>query len=339
MVLVGGLFISYRRQDAAAAASRLYEDLTARYGPEDVFLDIATLQPGQDWARNLRRAVASSDAMLVLIGPQWLTAQDADGRRRIDDPHDRIRSEVAAALQLDKRVIPVLVDGAAMPSLDELPANLVHLATLQAASLRYERWREDAEQLYRMLKISTSTSTRPSFFNRLEQAFAILLGRTDIPATPSAPIISTAPPLSARPPMSLRPRNHDVFVSYSSGDEHVVNEVLKAIETEGPRCWIAHRDIPPGVGSWAEPIVSAIASSRLVLVLLTARSISSIDVLREVTLAADEEIPLLPVSLDSTTLTPSLRYFFVASQRLELAGLGQADQLRRIVPAVTRLLS
>jgi len=59
----------------------------------------------------------------------------------------------------------------------------------------------------------------------------------------------------------------------------------------GHFCWIASRDIPPGVPSWAEPIVTAIASSRLVLVLLTKNSIPSVDVMREVTLAADEKIP------------------------------------------------
>jgi len=59
----------------------------------------------------------------------------------------------------------------------------------------------------------------------------------------------------------------------------------------GHFCWIGSRDIPPGVPSWAEPIVTAIASSRLVLVLLTKNSIPSVDVMREVTLAADEKIP------------------------------------------------
>jgi TIR domain len=110
--------------------------------------------------------------------------------------------------------------------------------------------------------------------------------------------------------------------------------MVQALETQGRRCWIAHRDIPPGVPSWAEPIVTAIAGSRLVLVLLSAHSIPSVEVLREVTIAADEKIPLLPVSLDATPLSPGLRYFFAAGQRLDLAQAAPAEQLRRILPAV-----
>ena len=114
--------------------------------------------------------------------------------------------------------------------------------------------------------------------------------------------------------------------------------MVRALELQGRSCWFAYRDIPPGVPSWAEPIVTAIAGSRLVLVLLTAHSIPSMEVMREVTLAADEKIPLLPVSLDGTPLSPGLRYFFVAGQRLELGRLTPAEQVQSILPAVVRQL-
>ena len=82
--------------------------------------------------------------------------------------------------------------------------------------------------------------------------------------------------------------------------------------------------------------MTAIASSRLVLVLLTEHSIPSVEVLREVTLAADEKIPLLPVSLDATPLAPGLRYFFVAGQRLDLSAAASGERVRRILPVVDR---
>lgn len=101
---------------------------------------------------------------------------------------------------------------------------------------------------------------------------------------------------------------------------------------------MAPRDIPPGVPSWAEPIVTAIASSKLMLVLLTEHSIPSLEVLREVTLGADEKVPLLGVSLDATKLSPGLRYYFVAGQRLDVAQFDIHEQVRSILPAVEQQL-
>lgn len=120
---MSGLFISYRRQDAAAYAGLLHRDLQQRY-PGDVFLDVASVAPGEDFAAGLRRAVSSSAVMLVVIGPQWLSATDAHGRRRIDDPSDFIRSEIGAALAQNKPVVPVLVGGARMPEFDRVPEDV-----------------------------------------------------------------------------------------------------------------------------------------------------------------------------------------------------------------------
>src|SRR4030095_2514763 len=124
---VAGLFISYRRQDSAAYAGRLYSDLTNRYGNENVLLDVADISPGQDFAATLRAAVAACKSVLVVIGPQWLDATDVNGQRRIDDPSDFIRREVGQALLAGKPVIPVLVGGAAMPRSDDLPPDLRRL--------------------------------------------------------------------------------------------------------------------------------------------------------------------------------------------------------------------
>lgn len=146
------------------------------------------------------------------------------------------------------------------------------------------------------------------------------------------------PPTSGPAVAPAAVRAHTVFVSHASEDRSVVEQVVRAVEAAGLPCWVAFRDIPAGDPAWAEPIVTAIAGSKLVLVLITEHSVDSIEVLREVTLAADEKIPLLPACLDATPLSPGLRYFFVAGQRLNLAGLPVDDQLAQIVPALTRRL-
>jgi hypothetical protein len=189
------------------------------------------------------------------------------------------------------------------------------------------------------------------FVARLGQAWKVLLGHsadgTTLPGsraavTPAPSLASPAPSPPARrtaaesgPRLARHP--HQIFISHSHEDRAFADDVVKALETSARRCWIAHRDVPAGAPSWAEPIVTAIARSRLVLVLLTARSIPSQEVLREVTLAADEKVPLLGVRLDLTSLSPGLRYFFVAGQRLDLADVTPAQQVSRILSTVLDL--
>src|SRR5688572_13764529 len=83
------VFISYRRSDAGGYAGRLYDVLT-RAGFE-VFVDVDKIGIGGDFVEIIKRSVSSTDALLALIGPEWLTATKADGTRRLDDPRDFVR--------------------------------------------------------------------------------------------------------------------------------------------------------------------------------------------------------------------------------------------------------
>src|SRR5215469_12903638 len=124
----GGIFVSYRRQESAHLAGRLYDRLADRFGEGQVFIDVDAIEPGVDFAEEINRAVANCHVLLAVIGPTWLTATDERGRRRLDDPHDIVRLEIEAALARDVRVIPILVEGAAMPGRDDLPESLADLA-------------------------------------------------------------------------------------------------------------------------------------------------------------------------------------------------------------------
>ncbi|MBK8459165.1 MAG: TIR domain-containing protein, partial [Micropruina sp.] len=131
----GRIFISYRRQDTAWPARQLYEAMVGRFGTSNVFKDVDDINPGDDFVEQIAGAVAQCNVLLALIGPQWLTVQDPTGRRRIDDPDDFVRLEIAAALSRGIRVVPILIDGAPMPSPQELPADLAALTRRQAVSI------------------------------------------------------------------------------------------------------------------------------------------------------------------------------------------------------------
>jgi roadblock/LC7 domain-containing protein len=145
--LSGGIFISYRRQESSHLAGRLYDRLAERFGAERVFMDVATIDLGVDFAAVITRAVGTCQVLLAVIGPQWVTVADADGRRRLKDPNDFVRLEIQAALERDVRVIPILVEGAPMPRLRDLPRPLAGLARRNALTMRHESFPYDAERL------------------------------------------------------------------------------------------------------------------------------------------------------------------------------------------------
>ena len=146
-----GVFISYRREDAAAYAGRLYDHLIASFGANRLFIDVDAIGPGVDFVERIDQALSSSTTMLVMIGPHWAGATTPDGRRRLDDPRDLVRREIASALDRGLLVIPVLVGAAQIPEVDDLPEDLVRLASRNAFRLDDVRWSADVESLTEML--------------------------------------------------------------------------------------------------------------------------------------------------------------------------------------------
>jgi TIR domain len=130
------IFMSYRRADTGWAAVSLFDRLADQFGRDNIFKDVDSIDLGEDFIEAISAAVGSSDALLALIGNQWLTVTDQNGRRRLDNPGDFVRLEIEAALTLGVRVIPILVDGALMPGEDQLPESLAPLVRRQPEPVR-----------------------------------------------------------------------------------------------------------------------------------------------------------------------------------------------------------
>ncbi|HET9908459.1 MAG TPA: TIR domain-containing protein [Anaerolineales bacterium] len=148
------IFISYRRSDSGVFTGRIHDQLKARFGANNVFRDVYNIPAGSDFRTVLNEEVGSTDVCLVMIGPQWVTTTDAQGKRRLDDPGDFVRIEVEEALKNSKtRVIPVLVDNAVMPVAEELPASMAELAYRNAVKVRTDPdFPHDMQNLIRHLK-------------------------------------------------------------------------------------------------------------------------------------------------------------------------------------------
>ena len=145
------IFISYRRDDTEGEAGRLFDDLSRTLGENSVFMDVTGINPGVDFRKAIDDNVATCGALLAVIGRDWATLTNSSGTRRLDDPNDFVRLEIASALKRDVAVIPVLVHEAKMPRPDQLPENLKDLAFRNSVELSHTRWASDVELLIKAL--------------------------------------------------------------------------------------------------------------------------------------------------------------------------------------------
>lgn len=155
------IFISYRRDDGEAHTDILYERLVRHFGRKQVFVDVDNIPIGQDFVDVINAAVKSCDILLAVIGKQWLTINDGQ-RRRLDNPEDFVRLEIAAALRSGIPVSPILVQGASIPTAEELPDELKPLARRNAFRLSRTHRREDGERLIKEIERVFAATTRRS---------------------------------------------------------------------------------------------------------------------------------------------------------------------------------
>lgn len=142
------IFVNYRRADAGPEAARVKEAIESEFGKSQVFLDVSSIEIGAEWPNEIEKKLKAADALVAVIGPEWLRAgSDKWGQRRIDDPSDWVRKELALALKTGKLVIPLLVGGASLPPTKALPASLRKLTERQALPIRTEFWDHDMKLL------------------------------------------------------------------------------------------------------------------------------------------------------------------------------------------------
>ena len=180
----GGVFICYRREDTAGFAGRIYDRLKSSLGRESVFIDVDNIPAGRDFVEVLSERVGRCDALVALIGRNWLISADKDNQRRLDDPNDFVRIEIEAALERNVPVIPVLVDGATMPQANDLPDTLKKLARRQGIEISHNRFDSDAE--------------------RLTEALAGIDGEKPASPSPSPDASAALPMASAKPAATAR---------------------------------------------------------------------------------------------------------------------------------------
>jgi hypothetical protein len=246
------IFISYRREDAGANALGISQYLEKELGRKNVFIDV-DMRAGAKFPVVLEQRLAECKVLLALIGPEWLNARDEHGQRRIDLPDDWVRLEIAQALKRDITVIPVRVNGAMLPSRENLPEDIRGLVDHQAVSITLAGFRHEMSGLVR--DIRAIPSSRPwRRFSVIAAGFVCLLAA-----------------LAAI--WALRPLNlFDAFRGFFPQPTKTVPQPTKTVSESGeiwrasPGEWILFgADTQPGVGYYFEPSASKKFGDRAVL--------------------------------------------------------------------------
>lgn len=132
------IFISYRRTDSRTEAWQIHQSLSAVFGPDQVFLDLADNAMGDDYSITQIDAAGSAAVTLVIIGKGWIDARDAGGQRRLDNEEDSVRREVEAALRAPGVVtMPVFLASGTNVTKDRLPTSIQDLAGKHGPHIRF----------------------------------------------------------------------------------------------------------------------------------------------------------------------------------------------------------
>lgn len=152
------VFLSYRRDDSEQATRNIYHEFV-KAGYDHVFMDIPEIRHGEKWPERIAHDLDEADFVIAVIGENWLSSRDADSRRRIDLADDPVRWELSTALRGSKKIIPVLVGRADMPSARSLPEDLRELVSFHAKRLTSANWDDDARALVASVSADTLKAT------------------------------------------------------------------------------------------------------------------------------------------------------------------------------------
>ncbi len=155
------IFLSYRRYDTAGTTGRLSDYLENIFGDKKVFKDVSDIPAGVDFRKVLGKEILDSKIVLVMIGQHYTSVKNEEGNPRLFDPNDFVRIEVETAINMNKIVIPVLVNGATMPRADELPDELKGLVNFNAVIISHDRFKSDVNVLVDKIKYHYKTEEKP----------------------------------------------------------------------------------------------------------------------------------------------------------------------------------
>ncbi len=306
------VFLSYRRADTPKDAERLRADLARVFGRKRVFLDTHSLPAGVNFAHAIDETIDDCDVVVAMIGNKWIGPRQEDERSRIHDPQDHVRLEIEKALGRHIRIIPVMVDGATVPSARDLPDSMHPLLGIHAIDLTQRRWAEDVEDLVKYIRetprrtpIETGEMRRIQWRRRRHLGFALAaiaglvagavsllwLGRAapNLPGTSTTTAIGTTLPLPIVTTTTEPPTTTAVTTTEPPTTKGVTTSLPAPVTgptrppltnpppTEAPITITTVPPPPPYAGNWAGTVTQNAPPPQINLTLkLSAGSVNSV---------------------------------------------------------------
>jgi len=191
--MAGKIFVNYRRDDSASHALNVAQYMERAFGARNVFIDVDSIQIGQNFEDVLEERLGQCKVMLAVMGPNWTKVKDESGGNRLDDPQDWVRLELARALKRNIKVIPILVGGASkLPLSAELPDELRPLLKRQSITVTPNGVRYEMAGLANDIRTDLGWHRRGPLWAGLAAAAIVLVvglayfAGVRLPATPSA---------------------------------------------------------------------------------------------------------------------------------------------------------
>jgi hypothetical protein len=247
------IYASYRRADSAALTGRISDHLASHFGPQSIFKDVDSIPIGADFRRTLQQEIEQCNVVLAVIGPSWTSITDEEGSRRLDNPDDFVRIELEAALQRGIPIVPVLVDGASIPSARDLPESLRAIAYRNAAMVRPDPdFHVDVDRLIKALETLNET-----------------LWETRSHA-PTDKVRHEAPEAQLNPSATST-----VFISHSTQDRPWVEKhIVQPLKKNGVNTWYAESAIR-SASQWEREILKGMEACDWFMIIVSPRAAAS----------------------------------------------------------------
>lgn len=130
---------------------------------------------------------------------------------------------------------------------------------------------------------------------------------------------------------------HDIFISYSTQDKVTADAVCAALERRNFRCWVAPRDVFPGM-LWPEAIMKGLTDSRVMVLVFSEHSNKSTQVYNEVERAVHRGLPIIPFRIDDVPMAPSLELFLGGRHWLDALSPPIERHIAYLTDTIARLL-
>jgi hypothetical protein len=299
------VYITYRREDnTGEIARRLADSLYQRMEDIQVTMDVTDIQLKIDPRETIARVIAEHDVILALLGPGWVDVDHIEDRTGLFDPNDSMHQELALALSSNKRVIPLLANGA--PNfMSALPEDLEPLGYLQALEINDENWEPALSQLQQALSLPPEDLASQSEFVKPEAFTKAGSSQESVEQSAVESSINTQETLE---PDTNRPK---VFISYPRAYSNYVKKLNKHLQ---PYVALSYDEALSIGDDWSSELMRMMDESDAVIAIVGVETAASEYSMQELTSALRQEKLLIPIFVDPFEEPKEIWQFMAANR-------------------------